>query len=325
MTVTINGTTGISTPGITNTGTETVATQVISPIIGSASGSSLSLQANGTTYATILGAGTNNGYFGINTTTPGYQLDLSGVSRLGNGVSQASPSSSNILSTAHTILNGTGGNYLTFGQDSSYNQWIQSSYQSPSTAVYNLVLQPLGGNVLVGTTNTDPVNNRVNGLAIAGTSGIDIRSATNVNLWGLNATSGNHIRFFTDNGSAAVAAGIISSSGSVTAYSVTSDYRLKQNVAPLQNGLKTISELKPCSYNYIAGNQYSEGFIAHELQAVVPHAVIGEKDAVDANGKPEYQAVDSSFLVPHLVAAIQELSAQVTTLQTQVTALQPKS
>jgi hypothetical protein len=198
-----------------------------------------------------------------------------------------------------------------------------STLSLQSNGTTNVTLDT-SGNLLVGTTNTDPVNNRVNGLAIAGTSGIDIRSATNVTLWGLNATSGNHIRFFTDNGSAAVAAGIISSSGSVTSYAVTSDYRLKQNVAPLQNGLKTISELKPCSYNYIEGNQYSEGFIAHELQAVVPHAVTGEKDAVDANGKPEYQAVDSSFLVPHLVAAIQELSAQVKTLQSQVTALQAK-
>jgi hypothetical protein len=53
-----------------------------------------------------------------------------------------------------------------------------------------------------------------------------------------------------------------------------------------------------------------QGFIAHELQAVVPECVSGEKDAVKADGKPNYQSVDHSKLVATLTAAIQELKAE---------------
>ena len=61
-----------------------------------------------------------------------------------------------------------------------------------------------------------------------------------------------------------------------------------------------------------------QGFIAHELQAVVPECVTGEKDAVDADGKPVYQGIDTSFLVATLTAAIQELKAEVDSLKQQL-------
>jgi squalene cyclase len=61
-----------------------------------------------------------------------------------------------------------------------------------------------------------------------------------------------------------------------------------------------------------------EGFIAHELSEICPHAVTGEKDAVDAEGNPQYQGIDTSFLVATLTAAIQELNAKVTSLEEQV-------
>ena len=59
----------------------------------------------------------------------------------------------------------------------------------------------------------------------------------------------------------------------------------------------------------------SQGFIAHELQAVVPECVTGEKDAVDKDGKPIYQGIDTSFLVATLTAAIQEQQAIINDLQ----------
>ena len=78
----------------------------------------------------------------------------------------------------------------------------------------------------------------------------------------------------------------------------------------MTTGLEKISALKPVNYDWISDQSKGEGFIAHELQAVIPHAVTGEKDAVDADGKPVYQGVDYSKIVVHLVAAIQELKAE---------------
>jgi hypothetical protein len=96
------------------------------------------------------------GNVGIGTSSPTYRLDNTGVSRLGSAVTAVAPSATDILSTAHTILGGSGGNSLTFGQypvAQNFAQWIQSSFANPTIGTYNLVLQPLGGNVGIGTSS----------------------------------------------------------------------------------------------------------------------------------------------------------------------------
>jgi hypothetical protein len=101
----------------------------------------------------------------------------------------------------------------------------------------------------------------------------------------------------------------------------SSDYRLKENIAPMTGALAKVSALKPVTYNWKSDGSASQGFIAHELQTVVPECVGGEKDAVDADGNPKYQGVDTSFLVATLTAAIQEQQAIITKLQADVAAL----
>ena len=86
----------------------------------------------------------------------------------------------------------------------------------------------------------------------------------------------------------------------------------------MANALATVSALKPCTYNWKVDGSNGQGFIAHELQAVVPDCVTGEKDAVDEEGNIKPQFVDTSFLVATLTAAIQELNAKVTALEEQV-------
>jgi hypothetical protein len=139
---------------------------------------------------------------------------------------------------------------------------------------------------------------------------------TNCNNYGdvivLSAASGIAHYFVTSNGTYA---GDISVSGSTTSYNSGSDYRLKENVAPMTGALAKVAALKPVTYNWKADGSDGQGFIAHELQAVVPDCVTGTKDAVDKDGKPQYQGVDTSFLVATLTAAIQELKAEVDALK----------
>jgi len=101
----------------------------------------------------------NGGNIGIGTTTPGFKLDVYNTSRLGLGAGQGSPNNTNISANATLVLGGNGANFMSFGQYGSgtfnYAQWIQSSFSNPSTATYNLVLQPLGGSVAIG--NTSPI------------------------------------------------------------------------------------------------------------------------------------------------------------------------
>jgi hypothetical protein len=101
--------------------------------------------------------------------------------------------------------------------------------------------------------------------------------------------------------------GEITTSGSSTSYGIVSDYRLKHDIAPMTGALAKVAQLKPVTYKWNADDSESQGFIAHELQEVVPECVTGEKDAVNADGSPKYQGIDTSFLVATLTAAIQEL------------------
>jgi hypothetical protein len=112
--------------------------------------------------------------------------------------------------------------------------------------------------------------------------------------------------------------GFIQSTSSGTTFSTTSDYRLKENIAPMTGALAKVAQLKPVTYKWKVDGSSGQGFIAHELQEVVPECVTGEKNAVDAEGNPQYQGVDTSFLVATLTAAIQELNAKVTALEKQL-------
>ena len=166
------------------------------------------------------------------------------------------------------------------------------------------------GNLLVGTTS---FSNAGGGVALAsGASGENLKSsATSTGAWG-------HYGFYNSNGRV----GLISTNGTATTYATSSDYRLKHDIAPMTGALAKVSALKPVTYKWNTDNSDGEGFIAHELAAVVPQCVTGEKDAVDEEGNPVYQGIDTSFLVATLTAAIQEQQAIIQSLTARITALE---
>ena len=125
------------------------------------------------------------------------------------------------------------------------------------------------------------------------------------------------MQFFNGNGFV----GSIATNASATAYNTSSDYRLKENVTPVSDGITRLQQLKPSRFNFIADPAKTvDGFIAHEVQAVVPEAITGEKDAVDADGNPVYQGIDQSKLVPLLTAALQEAIGEIESLKARLTA-----
>jgi hypothetical protein len=108
------------------------------------------------------------------------------------------------------------------------------------------------------------------------------------------------------------------SNGAGLTYSTTSDYRLKVDLKNY-NGLDLIKKIKTYDYAWKKDNSRMYGVMAHELQAVLPYMVTGNKDAVDAAGKMIPQAVDYSKITPILVKAIQE---QDEIIQTQAQLIQ---
>jgi hypothetical protein len=170
------------------------------------------------------------------------------------------------------------------------------------------------GELLVATTSTASFPNT--GTVFIGDRGV----TDNLQIYRSTTDGAGHIGFNNPNGRV----GEIYTAASVTVYNTASDYRLKQNVLPMANALATVSKLKPVTYKWKVDGSDGQGFIAHELQEVVPDCVSNTKDAIDENGKPLYQGVDTSFLVSILTAAIQELKAIVDTQAARITALEAK-
>ncbi len=210
-----------------------------------------------------------------------FTLDSSGdtafVMRRSGGVSGAI-----YASTTEVNLSAAGAVPITFSNNSTERARIDSS-----------------GNLLVGQTATGYQN--AFSAYIGGGSVIISHTgsaASGTTYMGFGCGAGTQIGSITQNGTTAVA------------YNTSSDYRLKEDIQPMTGALAKVAALKPCTYKWKADGSDGEGFIAHELAEVVPQAVTGEKDAVDADGKPVYQGIDTSFLVATLTAAIQELKAE---------------
>jgi len=168
-------------------------------------------------------------------------------------------------------------------------------------------------------------------LSINSTSNLDssrlfIQMASNDNAMSIRSfdsiTSVMQLQFY--NASNGRIGFIQTVSGTSTTFSTSSDYRLKEDITPMTGALAKVVLLKPVTYKWKSNGKDGQGFIAHELQEVVPDCVTGEKDAVDEDGKPVHQGIDTSFLVATLTAAIQEQQAIITQLTDRITALEAK-
>ena len=189
--------------------------------------------------------------------------------------------------------------------------------------------------IQVGTTSADAPSVTRLSLAASGMLGIGTTSAsasrlsisgtaTLCMLKNESATDGTARTtiLFRDNGDNTRGTITVSTSGTV--YNTTSDYRLKENIAPMTGALDKVALLKPVTYTWKETGDSGQGFIAHELQAVVPECVTGEKDAVEQRDDKEFivpQGIDTSFLVATLTAAIQELKAIVDAQGAEIAAL----
>jgi len=199
------------------------------------------------------------------------------------------------------------------------------------------------GNLLVGRTTTANFSSSTTaGFTWQGTVATISTANTDALALQRSGSDGAIVVFFRQNSNV----GNISVTGSATAYNTSSDYRLKNSAAPMTGALAKVALLKPCTYKWNVDGSDGEGFIAHELAEVMPHAVTGEKDAVkeeqyevtpavmDEEGNtitaavmgtrtvPDYQGIDTSFLVATLTAAIQELKAIVDAQAARITALE---
>ena len=290
--------------GATTTGTE---------IAYLSFGRSYNLAASGDTVLSTSASkplifGTNNaermridssGNVGIGTTSPSFSLQVqkSGDSR----IAIVSTSGSNTAVTQYSTNNGS--SYW-------YNYYNGSSFVFQDNANERMRIDS-SGNLCLGQSSS----------TVGGSSWKQAIQFTSLGI-GFSCTnsSGNMANFYT---STSTFAGAITSSGSVTLYTSASDYRLKENIAPIKSALAKVALLKPVTYDWKAGGS-SQGFIAHELAEVFPEAVVGKKDEVNEDGSIKPQSIDTSSLVATLTSAIQEQQTIIELLTTRLTALEAK-
>ena len=270
-----------------------------------------------TTGATPLVFGTNSleraridssGNVGIGTSSPSDKLHVvaatnQGGVRVSGSVDNVALNLSNSGTSGKTwgiystnTNSGAGGGALAFFDGTAYRAIIDSS-----------------GNLLVGETAVDSSG----GFAVVpstSASGAPAILAFNKG----NSASETCLRFKFQG----TQVGSIAYSNTATTYATSSDYRLKEAITPMTGALAKVALLKPCTYKWKVDGSDGQGFIAHELAEVEAGCVTGEKDAVDADGNPQYQGIDTSFLVATLTAAIQEQQTLITALTARITALE---
>ena len=278
----------------------------------------LQLQTAGTTAVTI----DTSQNVGIGTASPASALDVQATS----GVSMLRLTATTGTNAVYSRYSNTGG-FLYLGRDNSSGTDFGSAYAAGiwSTGAYPMLFGTNGtermridssGNVNIGQSSAFGAGIRTT-IKAADSSSQSLALVSAV-------TSGTGTLQYLVDGSNDVCGYIgINATANTTSYNTSSDYRLKENIIPMTGALDKVSKLKPVLWNWKhAPEVIGQGFIAHELAEVIPDAVSGEKDAVDDEGKPVYQGIDTSFLVATLTAAIQEQQTIINDLKARVETLE---
>jgi len=260
---------------------------------------------------------------GIGTASPGANLDVQATTGPQVRIAPVTGTSYGFLS-----IGNTGGNF-NIGRESSGGGSLLTGSTGYASVLNSFGTYPMqfgtngtlamtidsSGNLMVGTTS--PIQSgkfSVNGAITAQQTYGPMYISNENNTDNVGRGSFNFLR-----GGSLV--GQIVTTNSTCSYFSVSDHRLKENVAPMKGALAKVAALKPVTYKWKKDGTDGQGFIAHELQAVVPDCVSGEKDAVNEDGSIKPQGIDTSFLVATLTAAIQELKAELDATKAEVAAL----
>jgi cytoskeletal protein CcmA (bactofilin family) len=288
----------------------------------------LDFRPGGTSKFTMM----QDGKFGIGTTSPASLIDIIGSTgdqiRIQSSKSDNTAKTAGIVSTMYTnntvsILHGSfanGNNTIFYGSNDTNHRGIQN-HVFYVNAGYNAT-----------SSHTEAVRITSEGDFYIGTDTVQGQGGCTFDhgTRGINQTfnQSSHVddnEFVTFRNENTQIGSITAPSSSSIAYNTSSDYRLKENVDYTWDATTRLKQLKPARFNWIADdtNTLEDGFLAHEVQTVVPNAITGTKDQmedyVDDEGNTQQrmlpQKIDQSKLVPLLVKTIQELEARITALE----------
>jgi len=187
----------------------------------------------------------------------------------------------------------------------------------PSTAVIGYTNGTVAGDIAITGNVLIAGDASFNGTTVGlGTNAVlkvggqlDLSDGTYMTTYDDNILSGSYangnVVFKDSTFSSVTVVGAATVGGSITS---TSDYRIKTNVMELGETYN-VDQLIPIQYNNTLTNSHEYGLLAHELQAVYPDLVKGEKDG------PEYQRVYYNGLIGVLVKEVQDLKRRLAELE----------
>jgi hypothetical protein len=283
MTITLNGTTGI----------QNVLGSAAAPAESNTTNSNTGLYFPTSTTLGLSTAGTNAVY-----------IDASQNVGLNNNVNLQYKNSSG---TYLSMLTLNGSNNFIYGPSGAFTGahiWYSSGAERMRIdSSGNLLLT--SGDININQTTAGYSNS--NGFS----NGINQQYQNHIS--GTGSGTG-YIQF----GYAGAGIGSITQNGTTgVLYNLTSDYRLKNDIQTLTGAKDFVMALQPKKWQWWDGSGEGVGFIAHEFMEVAKYSGHGEKDAVDADGKPVMQSIQpsSSEVIANLVAHIQNLETRLAALE----------
>jgi hypothetical protein len=203
----------------------------------------------------------SSGNVGIGTSSPAFKLEVNkgsagDIARFTDGVN------------ANTVIK-TSGSVTTFGPDTANALALQTNNAE---------------RMRIDSSGSVRINNTANATY---TAQLNIYSPSTLNC-------GIHLRTNTGGAQSQIifgnsnndSVGSIGTSGTSTSFNTSSDYRIKENVNYNFDATTRLKQLKPARFNFIAdANTTVDGFLAHEVQDIVPEAITGSKDATETKEK----------------------------------------
>jgi hypothetical protein len=311
-----------TTNNISMTGTNA---QLLQTVSNSVAGDNVAVfyNSNANSYGMYIGAGTgtNHALYITNAARNADLFKVQGNGQVGIGTSSPVNASLHIANpiSSETIRNQDNSAYNTFYNSAGTVRtgYIQFNASAASTIATDIA-QALtfntsgaermritsGGLVLINRTATGGENARMQ-VNTNSQDGILVQQQSSGGFCfkavGISNGGTYYYQLFT--AGASDTGSITSNNGVNTTYATSSDYRIKEDFKDIK-GLEKISVIKVYDFKFKNTEHRMDGVIAHELQEIIPYAVVGEKDG------EKMQGVDYSLIVPTLVKAVQELSAQ---------------
>jgi hypothetical protein len=280
--------------------------------------------SSNSTSSTTLRGGTGTGAITLTPATAGTIVvgNTAGTGAITLGSSSAAQTTNvgtGAGASTVNIANGAGANTVTVGGTGG------ASATTIQAGTGNLNITSGNSPIIFNTNGTEKMRLLTDGTLCVGTttaSGFGSRfmirhtGGTDNGLIVQNSNTNSSYALVTVSSTGALIGGVtVTSTG--TGFATTSDYRLKKDFKDF-DGLSLVNKIKMYDYAWKSDDSRMFGVKAHELQEVIPYAVFGEKDGVDADGKPKYQTVDYGKLTPILIKAVQEQQVEIEKQQVEI-------